>query len=1363
MGKCKLGKLRITKVFSAFLLVLSTLVGMAAIAPSAHATTVDMAGQTLQFRGNLSHCLAVCPSIDPTPNTLAITAISYSGGTITYTVPASSLTVNQGIIITGTAGQQNSCPEAFGPKQVITKSATNFTVTQTITGSCTTTAASSTYYATPANGASDGSKVQYDYVGNINGVGIDAVVTTTLDTGVTTTYDAATNSSAVADSVASDGYFMQNLGGTSGAGVTTPGASFSFNFYEHGSITHSGATINGTSIVLQNISVTSVDIDSNNQYTDFSGFQSYTLTPFSSAVSITAISSRTALNATITGASTTSSPRAYVFTANNSYSVGDVITVSGMSPSAYNGAFTIASRSATSFTTTTGQTSGGTYSSGGSAVRAATVTYTASNSFTAGSAVNVTDATEPTFNGSFAISSATGSAFTVASSATGSTSSASASVASSHLYWNVSPDSSPKVILTSPRTVRFQSAPNAGSGTNIDADAVSAVYSSVSSITVKIGQSTAGSLNGAYGVQFGPRTWSSGSQNFSNSFNTAPTSANTAATVPGNTATYLTTSNLGGSDSDFADVDSNPFSGIKVTSLPGSGSLEWNNGSGWVSVTSNQTITSADIAANKVRFTGSANTTIGFKVYDGLDYSASAYTLSITVSGLPQTISVTDPGGQAPSTEINLVATSTSNLQVVATTSTPTVCEVTSNLHITFKTLVSNCILALDQAGNGTYAPATTVALTIVVSNAASQNIEFPIIADQTIAYASLPSTRASSAVSKDASGTATNLAVTLATATPLVCDLTSMTINMKKYGLCTITASQSGGSNGVTTFARATPVERSFYIINPLATPAAPTLAAASATSAIVTFTANGSAASHTCKVYSDAGALLQTINPCTSGATITGLSSGGPFKVSITAISNGTTATDSLEGTKSDALTLSFNITASADSHSTISPSGVTSVGYAASQAYTFSASTGYHLDTVLIDGVNNATAVTNGSYTFSNVSTTHTIEVTTAAVTPASLSINNSSETGASGAAFDHDTTITIKDSSGNTITSSSATVTATITSGTGNRVGTYSVNASSGVATFTTFGISGLAGSYTITYTISGPITTTQSITLSAGAASQYLVSSSSYSPTAGSTVTITAQLADAQGNSVATSGKTITWSKSDSNGSFATATSTTDASGTATVVFTTHTASGTATTVTATSSTPTLTGTSSTITTGGFTYSITFSHGTGLGSMTSLSGTGTSVTLTSVTFTKSGNHFNGWLGSNSITYTNGQTVTLDANLTVTLTAQWAVDAPGSGGSTSVGTLQITGTLFYQSAHTISVTVSPSITGSVAFSQNGRPIPGCTAVALNTSTSTATCAWKPANLGSVSITAIFTPKSNLYTTSPAKVISVVIKPR
>ncbi|MFL0163434.1 invasin domain 3-containing protein, partial [Aquirufa salirivi] len=84
-----------------------------------------------------------------------------------------------------------------------------------------------------------------------------------------------------------------------------------------------------------------------------------------------------------------------------------------------------------------------------------------------------------------------------------------------------------------------------------------------------------------------------------------------------------------------------------------------------------------------------------------------------------------------------------------------------------------------------------------------------------------------------------------------------------------------------------------------------------------------------------------------------------------------------------------------------------------------------------------------------------------------------------------------------------------------------------------------------------------------ITTVAGAASKYLVTSSSSSPVAGATVTISAQLADANDNPVATSGQTVTWTKSNANGSFASATSTTNGSGIATVVFTSHTVAGTA--------------------------------------------------------------------------------------------------------------------------------------------------------------------------------------------------------
>ena len=109
-----------------------------------------------------------------------------------------------------------------------------------------------------------------------------------------------------------------------------------------------------------------------------------------------------------------------------------------------------------------------------------------------------------------------------------------------------------------------------------------------------------------------------------------------------------------------------------------------------------------------------------------------------------------------------------------------------------------------------------------------------------------------------------------------------------------------------------------------------------------------------------------------------------------------------------------------------------------------------------------------------------------------------------------------------------------------------------------------------------------VTQTATVTFVAGPATQYLVSSSNYSPVAGADVTISAQLADTYGNPVATADNVVTWTKSNGHGSFADATSETDAGGLAVVVLTTHTVAGTTTTVTAT--TDALTGTSPTITT-----------------------------------------------------------------------------------------------------------------------------------------------------------------------------------
>jgi hypothetical protein len=75
-----------------------------------------------------------------------------------------------------------------------------------------------------------------------------------------------------------------------------------------------------------------------------------------------------------------------------------------------------------------------------------------------------------------------------------------------------------------------------------------------------------------------------------------------------------------------------------------------------------------------------------------------------------------------------------------------------------------------------------------------------------------------------------------------------------------------------------------------------------------------------------------------------------------------------------------LSYYITSSADSNSIISPSGNvmvnTMINANFSQAFTYSANSGYTIDSVLVDG---SSVPITGSYTFNNVQANHTISVT------------------------------------------------------------------------------------------------------------------------------------------------------------------------------------------------------------------------------------------------------------------------------------------------------------------------------------------------------------------------------------------------
>ena len=169
-------------------------------------------------------------------------------------------------------------------------------------------------------------------------------------------------------------------------------------------------------------------------------------------------------------------------------------------------------------------------------------------------------------------------------------------------------------------------------------------------------------------------------------------------------------------------------------------------------------------------------------------------------------------------------------------------------------------------------------------------------------------------------------------------------------------------------------------------------------------------------------------------------------------------------------------------------------------------------------------------SGTYTITytvtdptNITVTQTVSVGAGAVSQIAVSTSASGAT--SGAAFSTQPVITIKDSAGNTVTTSSAVVTATVTSGT--LVGTSTATASSGVATFSNLGITGTAGtSYTITYTITSPssFTTTQTITPTVGAATQLVVTTSASGSVSGSAFTTqpVITIKDSGGNTVSSS-------------------------------------------------------------------------------------------------------------------------------------------------------------------------------------------------------------------------------------------------
>ena len=163
------------------------------------------------------------------------------------------------------------------------------------------------------------------------------------------------------------------------------------------------------------------------------------------------------------------------------------------------------------------------------------------------------------------------------------------------------------------------------------------------------------------------------------------------------------------------------------------------------------------------------------------------------------------------------------------------------------------------------------------------------------------------------------------------------------------------------------------------------------------------------------------------------------------------------------------------------------------------------------------------TNYTVTATNASGSATQAFTlTVAAAESAAAITTQPTGAASGSQLATQPVIRIVDASGNTVTSSTVSVVASIASGTGTLSGTTTVTASSGIATFTDLVITGTAGNFTLTFTpASLSAVTSNSLAITAGAASAAAITTQPIGAASGSTLATqpVIRIVDASGNTV----------------------------------------------------------------------------------------------------------------------------------------------------------------------------------------------------------------------------------------------------
>jgi RHS repeat-associated protein len=273
------------------------------------------------------------------------------------------------------------------------------------------------------------------------------------------------------------------------------------------------------------------------------------------------------------------------------------------------------------------------------------------------------------------------------------------------------------------------------------------------------------------------------------------------------------------------------------------------------------------IAGGGVRCWGSnASGQLGNNSPTGVNSTGSGVPVTVVgfsgASGIAQALTFVSPQ-TLNGTTVNLVATATSGLTPVFSSSTPSVCTV-AGAALTVLTQ-GTCTVLVNQPGDGNFAAASQISQTFTI-NASLQTINFAALPDRSVDTGS---------VALDATASS-GLRVVYSTTTPSVCSVTDATATLVAIGTCTITANQPGN----VAFAVAPPVSRSFLVTVGSQRIMFGLLANVALGSAAPPF--NAAATSALSVTYASLTPLVCTV----SGNTVTTLAVGG---CAVTAIQNG------------------------------------------------------------------------------------------------------------------------------------------------------------------------------------------------------------------------------------------------------------------------------------------------------------------------------------------------------------------------------------------------------------------------------------------------------------------------------------------